>query len=367
MPLPSGLTYKDRIGKPARGPERWFVCQADHGQRSRVVKKCRSQTLAEKFRESHDRRYHGRSGPLARVSVHEALDDLVAHVAELVKLGRRDHKTAFFYGEIIKPLKAFFAVNREADSLVPKDVSSYVTWRLAGTLNRSRQRTRGARIIKELKALRTALRREGIAVRHWRIPLDEIRAEKKERRVLTPEQIRAFVAALPRGSVQRACAVVKLRTAVRDVELYSLRVGDVDMRRGVMVIHLHNKRGAPKPHAFPMTDDVAKAIAPFLKRKAPDALVFTGPKGEPLAFDSFRVQFRQASRRAGIDPPLESIAPFRHHAITYAANQLGVGIVSRSIGHKSESTTQRYLINDGDLEIKRQVANAIAGILPLPV
>jgi integrase len=365
MSYPKGARFSDRIAQV--GGQFWFVCQRKRSRsgHGRIVREFAHKADAVAFRSQHDALEHTSLGirlqshllPTIRTMyLGIAAEKFIAEMEELVADGKRHPKTLAHYREVVRYLLAGFGFGFAVHDINKEKIRGYIRWRF------KHGRTGGDRIIKELKALQTIMRFSEVGVT-WRIPHDDIRPEKKERPRRDPETLLRFLAAMPVDSVERAFVATKLRTGMRNAELYDLRCRNVDLKAGVVRFILHNKR-RPMAHTQPIRPDLAGVLRPFVDGKRAGDLVFT-ISGRQLQESSLRKRFIAASRAAGIDPPILSVGDLRHWGITAASDRLGVKDVSRAIGHRSVSTTAGYLLNDGSDEAKNAVAATLAEIIPL--
>jgi len=349
MALPKGLTFKNRV---ASGGKRWyFLCQRKgHG---RVWSAHSSATLAGLARTEHDAEHHSRRGGtwIEPRTVGELANEFLDHMERLVARGTRDHKTHDFYRRTLNWVRRGFGDGQLVHRISPALVREYIDWRLTEGL------TEGAVVRKELKALQRALRWKYGRV-DWAIPVDEIPNRPQPRRTFTRAELEAFADELE--GIPKAVVLLKMRVPLRNVEIEELKAGDIDLERGSVRIILHNKR-RPIPYEFPVPSDALEALRPYVEGKDPEAPVFRA-RANSRTFRIRRLEksFRSASKRAGIEPPIQSIAVIRHHLITWSANMFGVALTSRSVGHQTEQTTAGYVIDDGDFEKKQQMAESVA-------
>lgn len=367
MSWPLGLKYHDRIA--LKGKAAYFVCaRAGHKKLHRVF---RSKRESEEYRAAHDTAIHSRlltdlGIPQRRasdvVTLGEACREYVAHIERLEIDGLRDPATTLFYRSVTAFVIEGFGDDTPMSLIDRSAVAAYTQWR------RKRTTTGGARIIKELKAIQTIARWKLGAPLPWTVPHSEIRPVRRALKMVDPALIRRFIAHLPAGSVERAYAIVKLHTGMREVELRNLTVGAVDLADRSLSFILHNKGGgAHELHSLPLTNDAVRALRPLVNRKKRrvSEWVFT-VRGRKLQHTTLRKRFIAASKAAGIEPPIESIGSFRHAAVTIASDAVGVERVSRAIGHRSVRTTEGYLRGQAsEMKLRRVVTNAIARGLPV--
>jgi integrase len=399
MSYSKGTEFQDRIGKDHATGDWWFVCQRRHKSGRRVVQALGSHRRdAQVARQEHDAVHHPsvgmrRAGIFSHVadmallpSPSEAFARYQEHIQEFVDAGRKSDRTRLHYDQARKflfhPDSPFFRV-LHADDLTQPLVDRYVAWRLRAG------KTKGARLIKELKALQTALRYSSIPVT-WQIRFGEIRPEKRERRTYDKDTVRRFINAMPAGSVERAFTITKIRTGMRNEELFDLRVKNVRVEEMEFQFLLRNKQ-SPRVHILPVVPDVIALLAPLLKGKGPEGHVFL-LDGIPLREWSLRKRFIRASYvvAKGADelpgdvvnlttyaeaakqgrlatPPITSVGGLRHANITASTERTSnIQRVSAVIGHSSVRTTERYIIPTAEeVAARRAVAEAAAEAFPL--
>jgi hypothetical protein len=345
---PHRLKLRDRIGKDSAGGH-YFICQR-RGHK-RLVRKFAHRRDAEVARAQHDTFFHTVAGRVLANHIGR-IHYLGPLVDEFLEAKSRKHPaTLSHYRNHSNFLLRHFGPSCVVEEIDQDAVDAFVRWRLKHT------ETGGAAAIKDLVTLGTMLRSKGIPV-HWRIKHGDIAAKRRERIPMERARIKAFLGALAGGSPERAFVLLKLRTAIRDVEAFDLRCGDVDSH-GFIRFPLRSKRRSGRVHVFPIGADVIAALEPLMRGKGPDDYVFSLRRSK-LTKASLRVRFRRASERAGIDPPICGVGQLRHEMITLAKQKLGLQAVSEAIGHRSQATTWLYLLDDGDMETKRKMEQALA-------
>jgi site-specific recombinase XerD len=166
---------------------------------------------------------------------------------------------------------------------------------------------------------------------------------------LTRAQVRQVLAHCNRhtsvGRRNYAVLMLLVRLGLRAHEICSLMLDDIDWRSGQLTIR--SKGTGPEP--MPLSTDVGKALAAYLKDGRPPSssrVVFVRmvPPHTPLA-DSKSVTSiaARALRVAGVDSPCKGAHVFRY---TLGTQMLRDGASLREIGqvlrHKSEDTTRLY-------------------------
>jgi len=177
--------------------------------------------------------------------------------------------------------------------------------------------------------------------RNWVIKhIPFAKAERRLRVVLSPEEVRQFLAAatnIKHRTVFMACYSAGLRVS----EVIQLRVDDIDSKR--MVIHVRAGKGR-KDRLVPLSVRLLKALRAYWPAVRPTRFLFPGRDAcRPIARTSVYEACRRTARRAGIKK-LVTPHTLRHCCATH---MLEAGVDLRTIqvvlGHASFSTTSRYI------------------------
>jgi integrase len=352
----NGLQFKDRIARLPGG----FLFRCQRSGHSEVVEFLRTKRDAEDARTNHDHEHHtagakgaGRKSELF-VTVGMALDDLVTRTESLEAIGKRDAKTSKYYRDCRARLVTGLGRDRLLVTVTRDVVQSYIIHRLRGGT------TDGSRILKELKALTLAAQMSEVNL-SWKAKsfVDDIRPEAREKRVLTKAELRRLFEKLPESA--RDFAFTKLRTVLRNEELYDLRVGNVDLDAGVI---RYRKRAKRKTVAA--VQIIAPDLVPVLRRRcagrALDAFVFEH-KGRAIRQSSFRKVLIAASKLAEITPPVTSLGWIRHMVLTEMRRMLGVDDAAGYAGHSNVVVIEQHYDLDAEkLDAKRRgiEANVVA-------
>jgi integrase len=175
-----------------------------------------------------------------------------------------------------------------------------------------------------------------------RNPLEGVRPEPKVEppaRGLELEQIGALLAATAHRPRTHLAVALAFFALLRSGEISRLRVEDVDLRAGVMVIH--GKGGAID--AIPVHFRLRPLLARFLDGRPP-----TGPVIESLTQPGRHVSSRTVSRLIGqamVDLGWSESAHVLRHSAAYLILEAtgNVYAVSRLLRHRRLSSTERYV------------------------
>ena len=357
MPRPSKLKFRNRLASAAG--KFYFRCKKEHAP---ILRTFRRKSDRETFVRDHDAeehtdllRRHGVKTP-KRQPLGQLLDEYSEHVYQLVRRGKRNPQTLYHYDYAFKYLKRGFGEQADASAISRKAISKYIQWREETGM------TKGAKTVKELRALNTALKWAEIPVID--IPMDEIQPESVPTRIFTKDEIYRFIEKLTGPA--RAFAFTKVRTGLRSVELRAANVGDVDLDAQTIRYELRNKKKR-RLVVTALPDDVIPVLRPLVDGRGPDEPLYTY-RGRRLLFRTLEGQFLKASKDAGIDPPIAAIGAMRHSYITHSVLRFGVGLTSQAVHHDSEQTTRGYVdqIDEEVIRLQRTIANAQAELIPLP-
>lgn len=314
---------------------------------------------------------------MAGATIGSAADALIEHLEMLVTRGRKDEKTVKDYRDIRARLSAVFGAGRVLETIDLAAVRMYVSRRLTGSIeyNGRQVRTGGARVLKELKFLERLARESRIAF-HWSTKkhfeadlTDDARTVATDKRPIPPAKVTAFINHL--SGVARAFVITKALTVMRNEELYSLRVGDVDVAAGVIHYIARAKRKRI-PTVAVIAPELLCALKPLISGRAPEAWLFTC-EGRKVRQSSFRKQFLKASATAGLGKYLGlsarepgGVAWIRHAVMTALRPKVGVDVVSKYANHSSVTVTETvYDLDREALELKAVAVQQVRKLLLL--
>ena len=168
-------------------------------------------------------------------------------------------------------------------------------------------------------------------------------------RAIAPDQVRQLLATIDRrtGTGRRDYAILLLlaRLGLRSGEVASLTLDDIDWESGQLAVR--GKSG--RRNKLPMTTEVGKAIAAYLKSGRPNSNsrnVFLRARAPAHGFQGASGVgsiVRHSLLRAGIDTPSMGAHQFRHGLATdmlrHGASLAEIGDV---LGHHHSQTTTIY-------------------------
>lgn len=168
-------------------------------------------------------------------------------------------------------------------------------------------------------------------------------------RFYTPEQVRKLIA-VARSPEDGAIFTLATEAGPRLSEIRALKVGNVDFDVGIVRIEDgYTRMGGyagtkgRRVRSVPLSDNVRATLRPFCEGKAAEALVFehSSKPGEPICGSNLYRRFVSAAARAGL--PHISFHDLRHSFGTQAIRAFNIYEVQRMMGHRSITTTERYL------------------------
>jgi site-specific recombinase XerD len=156
---------------------------------------------------------------------------------------------------------------------------------------------------------------------------------------------------LSRSEVERLLAAVDNRkhrvmlmtayaSGVRVAELVRLRVDDIHSQR--MLIHVRSGKGNKDRYTL-LSARLLSELRTYWKQQRPRPWLFPNQHGAPLSVSTPQKVFHRAKQRAGITRG-HGIHCLRHSFATHLLEAgVDLTVISRLLGHRSLSTTARYL------------------------
>ncbi len=130
-----------------------------------------------------------------------------------------------------------------------------------------------------------------------------------------------------------------LLTGCRYGELCRLKVGDCDRDAGTIRV---SESKAGKARHVPLTDEGQALFERMAAGRRGTAPVFVRPDGEPWGQSHQVRPIREASRRAGIDPPV-SFHIIRHtYGSLLAMRGTPLDVIAAALGHSDTRMTSRH-------------------------
>ena len=273
-----------------------------------------------------------------RISLYTLLDK---YLKSLIAEGRPE-KTIRDVESTIRNLKSFFQKDFDATRLDTPLVREYFSARLNNP--RGPRTTKGVSIKNDLTYLKAAYNKFEVE-RNWKKPRELLkRIPKRSRRVLSYDETKRFLSALPSDSPMKAYCEFLVFTGCRPIEARNLRWSDIHFENRTVTIRL-TKVSREKTVSLPHVgiESLLRWKNSPQRIRSIDDHVFTF-QGRPLTQYSFRRQFTFTCQRAGIEPPITGPGTFRHSniAITKDIGGLPLEVVSLATGHADTSMTRTY-------------------------
>ncbi|MFN2520867.1 MAG: tyrosine-type recombinase/integrase [Candidatus Limnocylindria bacterium] len=252
--------------------------------------------------------------------------------------------TSEWYERLLHAYLGWDGAPRGSAEFDARSVTAFLAWL------RDRVGPRGRRVSPEtlhahyrvLRAFASWLAREG----HTKLNvLADLKAPRRQRKVVAPlsdDEVRRLLRACPRGTFHgerdRLSLLLLLDTGLRRNELIGVRVSDLDLRAGVLLVR--GKGGRERRVSF--GGAVAGALASFLAEWRPAGALLTSESCRPLR----PAGLRRILARRGADAGIAGLHAhrFRH---TFALRYLEAGgdvfTLQRLLGHATLDMVQRYL------------------------
>ncbi len=249
---------------------------------------------------------------------------------------RRAHATILAYGKDIDQLVRFLTnLGKKNVTEITKDELEAFTGKLTkdGYTPKSVSRK-----INSIKTFYRFLKNNGFISLNPATEIKHPKYDTKPPRVLSKMEYRALRDAC-RGDV-RTYAIVELflQTGVRIGELAQVKVEDIKEKEIVVRNGENSSRDVPLNKAAKMALDSYIMVRP----KTQDSTLFVTKSGKPLLIRNIRTTIDRFFRIAGIIDA--KINDLRH---TFIAHHLASGTpitsISKIVGHKRVSTTEKYL------------------------
>ena len=264
-------------------------------------------------------------------------------------------RTTEDYGYSLRVFATFLAQRAIADlpAITESTVAEFQRWLYFQPTRRGAARGVGNQhaILTAVRSLFRFLHREGYVVRDPAAKLEYAKQPRRlPRNVLTPAEARRILdAAKPTstlGQRDRTILEVLYTTGIRRNELRHLKPGDVNLEQGLLRVN-DGKGGVDRVVPLGATavrhlETYVAAIRPLLVRGACDWL-FVSSNGRQLDANTANVLMRKYARAAKIKKTV-TCHVWRHTCATHLIqNNANVRHVQEMLGHRSLSTTERYL------------------------
>lgn len=207
----------------------------------------------------------------------------------------------------------------------------------------------------------------------WQNPLNRVKPPKRPDAVLEPLALTHFTDMLStckrktlRGDRDRAILLTLLDSGLRHAELTDLRVGDVDLTTGAVLVRVGKGR---KWRTVFIGATTRRAVATYLHYREeidPESALWRTQTGTPLTRAGILQIVLRRARAAGVPAP--GMHDFRRaFAINFLRNGGDVATLQRLLGHSDLRVINRYLkLLDEDLHRAHEQYSPVEGLKRRP-
>jgi integrase len=183
---------------------------------------------------------------------------------------------------------------------------------------------------------------------------------------LEPAEVLAVLrAARARGSRERAMIVVAYKHGMRASEVCNLRLSDLDLKNGIIVIErlkgsLRTVQAITEHRGEPLLNEV-KALREWLRQRRDDGsdFLFNSQKGGRLDRSQVFRLFRSIAAQAGLAKEKQHPHALKHSIASHLVSaNVNLALVQRQLGHKSIGSTMRY-VTTNDQQASKATASAL--------
>jgi type 1 fimbriae regulatory protein FimB len=186
---------------------------------------------------------------------------------------------------------------------------------------------------------------------------------------LEPAEVLCILkAAKANGAREWAMIVVAYKHGMRASEVCNLRLDDVDMKNGSIVVErlkgsLRTTQAVTEHRGEPLLNEL-KALREWLRQRRDDGsdYLFTSQKGGRLDRTQFFRLFRTIASEAGMPIGKQHPHVLKHSIASHlVAANVNLALVKQQLGHKSIGSTIRY-VTMSDQQASKATANALMKI-----
>jgi type 1 fimbriae regulatory protein FimB len=168
---------------------------------------------------------------------------------------------------------------------------------------------------------------------------------------LEPAEVLSVLrAARAKGAREWAMIVVAYKHGMRASEICNLRLNDLDMKNGSIVVErlkgsLRTTQAVTDHRGEPLLNEI-KALREWLRQRRDDGsdYLFTSQKGGRLDRSQFFRLFRAIACEAGIPAEKQHPHALKHSLATHLVfANVNLALVKTQLGHKSIGSTMRYV------------------------
>ncbi len=186
---------------------------------------------------------------------------------------------------------------------------------------------------------------------------------------LEPNEVLAVLkAARTKGTREWAMIVVAYKHGMRASEVCNLRLDDIDMKNGSIVVErlkgsLRTTQAVTEHRGEPLLNEL-KALREWLRQRPDDGsdYLFISQKGGRLDRSQFFRLFRDIACQAGLPPEKQHPHALKHSIASHLVSaNVNLALVKQQLGHKSINSTLRY-VTTTDHQASKATATALMKI-----
>jgi len=170
------------------------------------------------------------------------------------------------------------------------------------------------------------------------LPLPKV--EIKEPMFLQKSEIKKLLQIVKKDKRAEVAIRILVETGIRLSELTGISIGDIDTARKTIKI----KRKGNIEQIVPINSGISKLIKSFVKNKNADMPLIANRMGKRMTQRRVAIMVHDYLKKAKIDRDGISVHSFRHSfCVRMLENKVNLKTIQLLCGHKSISTTERYL------------------------
>jgi type 1 fimbriae regulatory protein FimB len=186
---------------------------------------------------------------------------------------------------------------------------------------------------------------------------------------LEPAEVLSVLrAAKAKGTRQWAMIVVAYKHGMRASEVCNLRLNDLDMKNGSIVVErlkgsLCTTQAVTEHRGEPLLNEL-KALREWLRQRPDDGsdYLFTSQKGGRLDRSQFFRLFRAIASEAGVPAEKQHPHALKHSIASHLVSaNVNLALVKQQLGHKSINSTLRY-VTTTDQQASKATKTALMNI-----
>lgn len=267
-------------------------------------------------------------------------DQFIKH---LTKQGRAT-ATLLAYSKDIEQLIEY--LNKQGISKIEEVETSHLRNFKENLTNQKYTLKSVSRKLNSIKSFFKYLNLEGILDKNPSTDVKHPKYEVQPPRILSQLEYRALRDACRDDTRMYAIVELLLQTGIRIGELANIQLQDVSLETSNLKIRAYESHDARR---VPLNDTAKTAIESYVKErpKTKKTTLFITKTGNPFLVRNIRTSINRYFRVAGIEKA--KVNDLRH---TFIVEQLKQGVpiveLSKIVGHKRLSTTEKYLVFVGD-------------------